>query len=145
MWRYKFHVHVCAYWVTCYSQSHFLYLHFVVRVGVCVYVWVWVWATHRYCSAPLSIPGHTHTSPPYTFHSCCTVGGKPSGHTQFLSSPPRTDTHRHNRHHGCHSSLHTPLLEKERNILTHVQTQKLNGICHVFSVFIGLWNLASEV
>ena len=85
----------------------------------CVCVCVCVCSTHRYCSAPLSIPGHTHTSPPYTLRSCCTVGGRPSGHTQFQSSPPRTDTHRHNRRHGCHSPLHTPLLERERKKISH--------------------------
>lgn len=61
------------------------------------------------CSVPQSIPGRTHTSPPYTLRSCCTVGGRPSDHTQIPSSLPHSDTHSHNRHHGCHTQLHKPL------------------------------------
>ena len=103
----------------------------------CVCVCVCVCSTHRYCSAPLSIPGHTHTSPPYTLHSCCTVGGRPSGHTQFQSNPPRTDTHRHNRRHGCHSPLHTPLLERKRkkNI-----TFKNRNTVYIYTAVTSSWN-----
>lgn len=78
---------------------------------LCEFMCVFIGSTHQYCSALLSIPGHTHTSPPYTLRSCYTAGGRPSGRTESQSSPPHTGTHRQNRLHGCRSPLGTPLLE----------------------------------
>lgn len=81
------------------------------RVYACVRVRV-LRPAHRCCSALPSSPGRTHTCPPCRRHSCCTAGDRPSGRTHFLSSPPRSDTHRCSRCRGCRSPPRTPLPER---------------------------------
>lgn len=103
---------------------------------LCVCACVCLWSTHLYCSAPLSIPGHTHISHPYTFRFCCTVDGRLSGYTQFLSSLLHIDRPHHNRHHGHHSLLHKPLVKKTRKILKHMQKNS-----SMFSACVDFWSI----